>query len=119
MPRVVVRQGANKGDIIPVSPAMKPMVFGRLLDCEFTVHDSLVSRKHFSLHFEGEAFVISDLGSHNGTYHNGKKMTQPIPLHPGDRIACGSTLFTFDDDESDEEGKMTGKKVGEIGRAHV
>jgi pSer/pThr/pTyr-binding forkhead associated (FHA) protein len=37
--------------------------------------------------------MVEDLGSTNGTFHNGSKITSPRLLHPGDRIQVGTTVI--------------------------
>src|SRR5262249_18835536 len=44
-----------------------------------------VSRLHASLALNGERVVLADLGSSNGTYVDGQRLTRPTTLKPGDR----------------------------------
>ena len=54
-----------------------------------------VSRNHARITiFHGEATVV-DLGSMNGTYLRGKKITTPCSLLDGDQIQVGSIILTF------------------------
>src|SRR5207302_5967318 len=51
------------------------------------------------VHERGTWFV-RDCGSVNGTLLNGVKIAEPVPLHPGDRIALGDSEVVFHSDES-------------------
>ena len=39
--------------------------------------------------------VLEDLGSTNGTYLNEELLAGPQPLHSGDRVRIGDSVFTF------------------------
>ena len=55
-----------------------------------------VSRLHASLAVDGGRVVLADLGSSNGTFVNGQRLTQPTALKPGDRIDIGPFSLRFD-----------------------
>src|SRR5262249_14991538 len=55
-----------------------------------------VSRVHASLTVDGRRVVIADLGSSNGTYVNGRLLTRPASLVPGDRTDIGPFSLQFD-----------------------
>lgn len=57
-----------------------------------TVCDATMSRRHFRFSADGEAPVLDDLGSANGTYVNGKRV-RSARLGPGDVIRAGSSLL--------------------------
>jgi len=55
-----------------------------------------VSRLHASLAVDSGCVVIADLGSSNGTFVNGRRLSRPTPLKPGDRIDIGPFSLRFD-----------------------
>jgi ABC-type multidrug transport system ATPase subunit len=55
-----------------------------------------VSRLHASLAVEDGRVVVADLGSANGTFLNGQRLTRPTELRPGDRIDIGPFSLQFD-----------------------
>ncbi|MEM9204076.1 MAG: DUF3662 and FHA domain-containing protein [Actinomycetota bacterium] len=68
---------------------------GRLPECTITFDDTNVSREHADIRPDGDGFVISDLGSTNGTTVNGVPIVQRR-LDDGDVVALGaSTTFEF------------------------
>jgi predicted Ser/Thr protein kinase len=55
--------------------------------------DAEISRQHARVARSGGGFVIEDLGSTNGTFVNGRRITGPEILSPGDRIQVGATTL--------------------------
>jgi predicted component of type VI protein secretion system len=68
---------------------------GRGKSNSVVVDDPKASRHHARVTPVGDYFVISDLGSTNGTYVNGFLITQPTPLKNKDSIRIGNTTFRF------------------------
>ncbi len=52
--------------------------------------DTKVSTNHAEIRFDGDTYMIADLGSSNGTLLNGKKLSKPMKLRDGDRIMFGA-----------------------------
>ncbi|MGW0212290.1 FHA domain-containing protein [Streptomyces sp. NPDC003233] len=75
---------------------------GRAADNDFVVNDLVVSRRHAELraHSDG-TYEIVDLGSHNGTYLNGRPVTR-APMGPGDIVGIGHSAFCLVGDELQE-----------------
>ena len=69
---------------------------GRSRDCEIVIDDANVSRRHAELRPRGGAWVVSDLGSTNGTRVNGRQIHGPEVVRPGDEIEVGSSVITFE-----------------------
>ena len=69
---------------------------GRSRECEIVIEDPNVSRQHAELRPRGAAWVISDLGSTNGTRINGRTIHGPEVVRAGDEIEVGSSLITFE-----------------------
>ncbi len=71
---------------------------GRTRDCDLCLTDLSVSRMHALLVRRGDGWVLSDLGSHNGTRLNGWLVREPVPVHAGDRVEFGSMAFIIQGD---------------------
>ncbi|HUY58580.1 MAG TPA: DUF3662 and FHA domain-containing protein [Solirubrobacteraceae bacterium] len=69
---------------------------GRSRDCDIVVDDANVSRQHAELRPRGVGWVLSDLGSTNGTRLNGRSIQTPEVVRPGDEIELGASLITFE-----------------------
>jgi len=58
----------------------------------YGAHEKGVSRLHCHLRYEGDSLMVVDLGSANGTFLNGTRLTpeRPMPLSENDTISLGS-----------------------------
>lgn len=69
---------------------------GRSDDNHFVLPDRWISRNHAMMQrTEGGEFYLIDLGSRNGTFVNGRRVTIPVTLQNGDRITFGETEIDF------------------------
>jgi len=82
-------------------PLRSEINLGREKGNAVVVADQKVSRHHANLTPIDETFIITDLGSANGTYVNGVLIAQPTRLKNNDRIGIGDTTFLFTVDEPD------------------
>lgn len=69
---------------------------GRSDDNNFVLGDRWISRNHAMLQYmdTGEYYLI-DLGSRNGSFINGRRVSVPVTLHNGDAITFGQTELKF------------------------
>jgi pSer/pThr/pTyr-binding forkhead associated (FHA) protein len=79
-----------------VTLSERTVTIGRLPDCTIALPDANVSRKHTEIRPSGEAFVIVDLGSTNGTKVNGIRIEGERTLADGDIVSVGSTHLRFE-----------------------
>ena len=61
--------------------------------CDINIADPEVSRNHATLRSEGGAVAIEDLGSTNGTYVNGERISGLRTLAEGDEVRLGNTVW--------------------------
>jgi sigma-B regulation protein RsbU (phosphoserine phosphatase) len=83
------------------SPFRQPLVgeaisIGRASDCSIPIKDRYLSRKHAEIIAAGNAWILKDLGSANGTYLNGSRVERDEQLKTGDRIRLGDTEIVFE-----------------------
>jgi hypothetical protein len=71
-------------------------LLGRGQEADIVLQDQFSSTRHARLVPHGDAVVLEDLGSTNGTYLNGEPVSGPQPLHDGDAIRIGDSEFTFE-----------------------
>ncbi|HEX4054810.1 MAG TPA: FHA domain-containing protein [Tepidisphaeraceae bacterium] len=67
-------------------------VVGRREDCDLRIPLGEVSRKHCRIMKEGESIRLEDLGSSNGTFHNGQRV-RDATLSAGDTVQIGPVTF--------------------------
>ena len=70
-------------------------IIGRAPDAAVWLEAPGVSRHHARIRLEGEQATIEDLGSKNGTYLGGERLTAPMPLADGDQIRVSSVVMSF------------------------
>ena len=85
--KLIVVNGKQKGKEIPV--AAPKIYIGRGEGCQLRPQSNLVSRKHCAIVLEGDAAIIEDLKSTNGTFVNDERIEGRRELHDGDRIKVG------------------------------
>jgi hypothetical protein len=78
-----------------VTVGADPVVIGRLPECAVVLGDPNVSRRHAEVRHVGDAVVVTDLGSTNGTKVNGTPVREQH-LASGDEITVGSTTLIFE-----------------------
>ena len=95
--------GVHHGPGDPARPA--PMVFppgrgtsftiGRTQDCDLRITDMSVSRRHAQLERGEDGWLLSDLGSHNGTRVNGWRVRGQVPVRVGDMVCFGTAEYSL------------------------
>jgi DNA-binding winged helix-turn-helix (wHTH) protein len=78
-----------------VSLRLGENVLGRDPDVVAWVDSPTVSRRHAHILVSPEGAVLEDLGSHNGTFVRGHRVTSPVALRDGDEIRLGSVIVTL------------------------
>ncbi len=70
----------------------KNFQIGRDRTCAIAVEDQHVSRAHAEIVWSGQQIILRDLGSTNGVFANGAKVTEHV-LMENDKIRIGTRLF--------------------------
>jgi len=90
--RIVATQGPYAGQAFELTGDL--MTIGRdAAQAIALVNDMGVSRTHAQIIRQGDQTLIEDLGSTNGTYVNGVRISAPTPIKPGDTLQLGASLF--------------------------
>jgi len=89
--RVVVLDGSNQGESIPLDGA--PLLIGRGPDAAIRLDDDYVSTRHARIAASGDQWFVEDLGSTNGTYLGSRRLTQPAVVQAGSQIRIGKTTI--------------------------
>ena len=88
--RLVVRRGPQPNLAFEVSKDLTTL--GRDISNDIVINDRETSRHHLRLMTAGDTLTIEDLGSTNGTFVNGKRISGVTPLQNGDMIGLGETV---------------------------
>ncbi len=76
------------GECLRIQVARNPFLIGRLTECDLTLRDSRISRRHARIRLKDGAYSIEDLDSRHGLTVNGETV-QHCRLTVGDRIGFG------------------------------
>ncbi|MFN8472112.1 MAG: FHA domain-containing protein [Anaerolineae bacterium] len=82
----LVQRQTGRGTVKQWSLNRTILRIGRGADNDVILAEREVSRHHAEIRKEGESFVVTDLGSTNGTFVNGQRITRPMRLRDGDLI---------------------------------
>jgi len=88
--RLKAGSGIEKGQVIPLSGVME---VGRALECDISILEPSLSRRHAEFEVRNGDLMLTDLGSSNGTYVNGEKV-QEIQLSDKDVVQFQNVRFT-------------------------
>ncbi|MDQ6606413.1 MAG: FHA domain-containing protein [Actinomycetota bacterium] len=72
------------------------VTLGRSRQCDVVLDDANVSREHAEIRPRGGAWVLTDLGSTNGSSLNGRRIDRPEVIKPGDELEFGTSVITFE-----------------------
>ena len=89
---LVIREGDGAGSEHPLEGEV---VLGRERgSADLVLDDPGVSRRHAAIRSEGGRITVTDLGSSNGTYANGERITGAVELADGDEVQVGGTVIS-------------------------
>jgi two-component system, NtrC family, sensor kinase len=100
VPSLFVIQGRNRGARFELPPNAAAVSIGREAGNMIQLDDHEISRRHAEIRRVGEALVVGDLKSSNGTFVNDVRVERS-ELDSGDRIRVGRTLLVFARDGDD------------------
>jgi pSer/pThr/pTyr-binding forkhead associated (FHA) protein len=77
-------------------PIPGSLTIGRGVNAQLRIADNRVSRSHLRIDLDGDRALVEDLGSKNGSYINGQRLTgRPLMLEDDDLIHAGRVLLVF------------------------
>jgi hypothetical protein len=88
---VVLRGDAKKGTTIRLRPSGHTI--GRSSEADVIIDDPYASEFHARVETHDGDTMVHDLGSTNGTYVNGRRITVPTPAQKGDTVQIGKTIL--------------------------
>ncbi|MDT0266304.1 DUF1707 and FHA domain-containing protein [Streptomyces sp. DSM 44915] len=78
--------------VLPL-PGPKPLAIGRAAGSGLRLNDASVSRYHAQLRGTAAGWTLRDLGSANGTWVNGRRVTDTVPVRAGDQLRFGAVSY--------------------------
>lgn len=89
---LVVRNGPQAGAALALDAGLTRL--GRHQDCEISLDDITVSRRHADIIRTLTGYIVRDAGSLNGTYVNNVRIDE-APLRQGDELQVGKFRLVF------------------------
>ncbi|RZI96442.1 MAG: FHA domain-containing protein [Microbacterium sp.] len=89
--RIVITSGPKAGLEVPLGS--EPVTIGRSSESGLVIRDDYTSSHHARLLQWGDQWMLQDLDSTNGTWHDGNRVTTPVPVIVGATIKVGATTF--------------------------
>lgn len=94
MTKLTCLKGNNRGDEFAIHEGKN--VIGRAHDCSIVLFDKKCSRHHCQIIKKGKHYSIQDLGSSNGTFLNGKAISdKPKACEIDDTVQLGRSKLQF------------------------
>ena len=88
---IAVITGPLRGTTIPLGNTT--ITIGRASNSTLVLEDDYCSAKHAQIYRELDEWLVEDLGSTNGTFLDGSRITDPVPLRTGSRLKFGVTTL--------------------------
>ena len=92
--KLVVLAGAKQGLEIPLKK--DKFLIGRAKECALRAGSEAISRRHCAIVRDNGRWTVRDLGSRNGTYLNEQRISDVVPIKPGDELRVGPLKFRVD-----------------------
>ncbi|RKS90205.1 type III secretion system (T3SS) inner membrane Yop/YscD-like protein [Microbacterium sp. AG790] len=89
--RIVITSGPKAGLELPLGS--EALTIGRSSESGLVIRDDYTSSHHARLLLWGDQWMIQDLDSTNGTWHDGARVSTPVPVRVGAPIKVGATTF--------------------------
>ncbi|GAB48797.1 FHA domain-containing protein FhaB/FipA [Mobilicoccus pelagius] len=88
---LVVVEGALRGSTAPLKES--GVLLGRNPECTLVIDDDYASGRHARVYADDASWYVEDLGSTNGTFVDGRRITEPTPLKEGTQLRIGTTVL--------------------------
>lgn len=99
-PALRIMNGPDEGKRYELAEDATELVLGRSPECDITLNDQNVSRRHCLIKRDWHGFTAQDLGSKNGVLRNGTAIQGAQLIKDGDEIQIGGVKLIFIDPPS-------------------
>ncbi|MCL4439470.1 MAG: FHA domain-containing protein, partial [Firmicutes bacterium] len=93
-PKALLMQRVSAGNSVKFPLGTRGVIIGRRRTNDIRLEDTNVSRVHASIDYTEGNYFITDLGSTNGTFVNGIRISKKR-LVEGDQVRVGTTILEF------------------------
>src|SRR5689334_17733415 len=92
--RLRVRRGARRGEVFEIGRG-ELVVVGRSREADISIDSPGLSRRHFTIEWDGSRCIVRDLQSQNGIRINGAPAVAAVVAH-GDSIEAADTEYVVE-----------------------
>lgn len=117
MPRLVIVSGAEPGTSFELNS--RESIIGRQTGVDIRLEGPKVSRRHARVFREGDSFRLEDLGSSNGTFVNGRKLSTSATLNGADEVGIGPYLLRYENAENAPEITIRARTAANTANAEL
>ncbi len=94
----------------------KGIIIGRSTDCDIALDESVVSRFHAEISFDGKWWWLKDLNSKNGTFLNGRPVSfERLPKRATVQLGIKGPVLEINTNEVEEEKSNVSNETVELG----
>jgi sigma-B regulation protein RsbU (phosphoserine phosphatase) len=86
------------------------LVVGRSSKADLVLSDRFLSRQHARFYRENDGWMVEDLGSRNTTLLNGRPVSSPLRVSPGDLVKLSETVITVEGFDSSSKRPVRDEK---------
>ncbi len=115
-PRLVVEAD---GQLVKMVSLEDELSIGRAKDNDLALTDPKVSRHHARIDRQGDIYILTDLGSANGTLIGGVRLTSPHSLRHGEKFTVGDSEISFQERDPTFADTITAPVVAAVPRPTV
>ena len=108
----VMRSGPTVGKTFPLDA--QEISIGRDAVNIIAINDAEISRRHARMELRGSAYMIQDLGSTNGTFINGTRISEMQVLNPGDTVSFGEGIVLVYEPIMDVNATILSTKIPQM-----
>jgi len=87
---LAIIDGTDAGNVFRID---RPRVTIGRSNADFVINDTEASRQHAAIEVRDTTYLVSDLGSTNGTLIDGRKITEPVELQDKSEFVIGTTTL--------------------------
>ena len=110
--QLTMRSGPTPGKTYQLD--QEETIVGRDLANDIAISDPEVSRRHARFMRKEENYLVEDLGSTNGTFLNGERISSPQELQVGDVITLGeNVVLVFEKSSYDPDATIVSQQPAE------
>ena len=113
-PQSLPENNDSEEGFLKLLEAKGEVLIGRTKECDFVLNSTQVSRRHALVRQTESRIEIQDLGSKNGTFVNGERISEPTQVNDTDQITIGTTTFLLNKGVVEVPNAIVAEKIEKV-----